>query len=387
MKDNLIIIGSAPGAMDDYFKANDLIKNKNYDAMAIGLDSIDQFPYLFKYVATNHVEDIPAIRKKVNSTIISYKQHAGVDIVQPLGEISGSSSLLGALAGITLGYKKIILCGCPLEGLAPEGNSYEAFRPGWIAEKDRVIGKVKSMSGWTREFLGAPEVPTVTIGACWDGRDYYPAEYVNILYNSVVRHTSVPFDFVLYIGPEAETKRDLINPKVQVVQVGLPYWWPAMNFWRKDPPGVKTDTILYLDLDQVIVGSIDDLINFSSDHACMKDYPSFLCPVGCEDDACVAVTLIRNGAGAQVWDEYVKAGMPRWDPLDPHCAKPLRMAAQGIIKDCKIKKDLFPGNWVCSYRLQVQKNSMPEDCRIVSFHGRPKPHECLDVAWIRENWQ
>lgn len=405
INNTLIIIGSAPCAQEDVTAALSLRDAsqaawQSFDFMAIGLDAVGLFSLPLKYVATNHPEDIPDIRKRremINANldyqIISYREHKGVDIVQHVGSISGSSALLGALAGITLGYKKIILCGCPLTGPAvtPKCNPYEIFRPGWEAEKEKVMGKVKSMSGWTKDFLGEPTEERlknkITVAACWDGRAYYPPEYVNILYNSVARNTTIPFDFVLYIGPEAETKRNLINPDIKIVQTGLPYWWSGMKFWQNGAPGVNPECLLYLDLDQVIVGNLDDLINFPADLVCMKDYPYFLCPAGAENDANVAVSLIRNGAGARVWDEYVKAGMPQWDPLDPKCAKPLRMAAQGIIKDFEIKKDLFPENWVCSYKLQVVHYGLPEDCRIVSFHGVPKPHQCLTIPWVKENWR
>jgi len=230
----------------------------------------------------------------------------------------------------------------------------------------------------------------ITIGACWDGGPYYPVDYINRLYRSCLRNTTIPFDFVLYVGPDAEKpgRCDGIDKGIRIVPVGLPYWWSGLMFWRKDPPGIKTDTILYLDLDQVISGSLDELILFPSDHACMKDYPSFACPPGLENDACVSTTLIRNGAGARVWEEYEKAGKPTWNPLIEK--GPLPMACQGIVNDPAIgmTKDLFPEEWVCSYKLWVLKKGLPEDCRIVSFHGRPKPHEVIEKeAWVMEHWR
>lgn len=225
----------------------------------------------------------------------------------------------------------------------------------------------------------------VTIGACWDGRDYYPAKYVNILYASVCRHTTIPFDFVLYIGPEAINKCRLLNPKIRTVQTGMHYWWSGMNFWRADAPGITTEKLLCLDIDQVIIGSLDDIINYPSDHCYMKDYPSHACPSGKEKDACVAVTLLKKGAHARVWEEYVRAGMPQWDPLNIPRHAPLRMAAQGLVNDLKLDKDLFPEKWIISYKLWAAKKNIPEDCRIVSFHGRPKPHE-VDMPWVKEHW-
>lgn len=229
----------------------------------------------------------------------------------------------------------------------------------------------------------------ITIGACWDGRDYYPPEYVNRLYRACVRNTTIPFEFVLFTGPEAEKPGRIadIDPAIRIVPVGLPFWWCGLPFWQKHPPGICTGTILYLDLDQVIVGNLDDLILFPSDQAYMKDYPAHSCPAGREHDACVSTSLLRGGSGRKVWDEYVAQGKPTWDPLSPPPGRALPLACQSILNDPKhgIRFDLFPEEWVCSYKLEVLKNGLPEDCRIVAFHGQPKPHE-VDWPFVKEHW-
>lgn len=226
----------------------------------------------------------------------------------------------------------------------------------------------------------------ITIIACWDGGEYYPPEYVNRLYRACLRNTTIPFEFVLYVGPLAEVpgRTAEIDRDIRIVPTGLPSWWCGMPIWKKDPPGIRTSTILYLDLDQVIVGSLDDLILFPSDLACMKDWPAGLYPDK-EKDGCVSTTLIRNGAGSQVWDGYVAAGMPAYDVLTRK--GPLPMAAQEILNGAQygVKKDLFPEEWVCSYKLEVLKNGLPDDCRIVAFHGQPKQAD-VDFAFVRENW-
>ncbi len=288
-----------------------------------------------------------------------------------------------------MGYKRIILCGCPLTGNAPEGNPYDDFRPGWIENKAELVGRVTSMSGWTKELLGSP--PDVTIGACWDGRDYYPVEYVNRLYRACVRNTTHPFEFVLYIGPEAELpgKLDALDPAIRTVPTGLPYWWGGFVWWMKEPPGITTPTVLYLDLDQVIVGSLDDLIEFPAEQAYMKGYPSHDCPAGMERFTCVSTSLIKNGAGHKVWDEYVALGMPTWNPLEPPPGRALPIGCQSILDDRKygIDYELFPEAWVASYKLEVRaKGRLPDDCRIVAFHGQPKQAACLHEAFVRENW-
>jgi hypothetical protein len=230
--------------------------------------------------------------------------------------------------------------------------------------------------------------PDITIGAVWDGTNLvYTADYVNRLYNSCLRNITGPFDFVLYTGPQAEKPGRLaqLDPAIRTIPVGLPYWWGKFVFFQEAPPGIRTDKILYLDLDQVIIGSLDELINFPSDFACMKDYPAFDCPRGKENDANGSTFLLKVGSRAIVWDKYEEAGKPVWNPNGGH--GPLDLAEQEIINDPRneIEKDLFPETWVISYKLWAQRKKIPSDCKIVVFHGRPKMHEVTD-AFVSEHW-
>jgi hypothetical protein len=88
---------------------------------------------------------------------------------QTLG--SGSSALFAVEIALRLGYKRLILCGVPLEGTTTlqengeeerlrKGQPFvETFRPAWIRNFELLSPRVRSMSGWTREFLGGPDEP------------------------------------------------------------------------------------------------------------------------------------------------------------------------------------------------------------------------------------
>lgn len=227
----------------------------------------------------------------------------------------------------------------------------------------------------------------VTIVSCWDGGHYYPYEYVNRLYRACKRNTSYPFDFVLYLGPLAEKNQGVfkIDPAIKTVQTGLPYWWCGMPFWKENPPGVKAEARLFIDLDVVVVGSLNDLFLYPSDHCCSLDYPGIAAPAGHERDINPGVTLIRGNAGAWVWEEYVNTGKPTWNPLDRTIDKsPLPLAAQGIINNGQ-GADAFPAEWCSSYKLTFKKRGLPADCRTVHFHGQPKQGE-VNEPFVMENW-
>lgn len=159
----IVIMGCAPTWENDLNSFKHICPQ--FDVLAVGLDC----PYSndIKYLATYHVEDIPlfcAQRKmrgqntdyKIISHVNSEIAKSHIDIVFPYEPPSGSSSLLGALASKHLGYKKIILCGCPLEGLNKKKQPYVVFQKGWTAKLNQVKDSVKSLSGWTKELLGEP---------------------------------------------------------------------------------------------------------------------------------------------------------------------------------------------------------------------------------------
>jgi hypothetical protein len=229
--------------------------------------------------------------------------------------------------------------------------------------------------------------PQITISTGWSGDDLYSLKDVNRLYWGVKRNTKIPYDFILYAGPEAQKPGRLASlaDGITVINSEYPSWWVGMKGADPDNrPWIKTNSILGLGLDCVIVGSLDDLIKFPSDFAAMKDYPSRSCPKGKENDCCLEVTLIRNNADRPIWNEYVRVGKPTWDMMNKEANKVWELCAQGWINETHaVHVDLFPEDWIASYKLAVRDWGLPKDCRIVSFHGRPKPSE-VDELWIRE---
>lgn len=87
-----------------------------------------------------------------------------VDKVWEVRKLTGTSTLFGVKVAMALGYDEIVLCGAPLDG---SGRYYSApSKPGddlnmatmqeWDEYYHLMKGRVKSMSGRTRELLGEP---------------------------------------------------------------------------------------------------------------------------------------------------------------------------------------------------------------------------------------
>ena len=176
----LVIIGAAPCCVDDIAAFSSIYDGHlpmySYDSnpvgcdfMLIGLDSVEKILWPIKYFATYHPSEIEMSMERrakaggnTDCLVIAHQQHPAkeghdlVNMIIPCEPPSGSSSLLGVLAGIKYGYKKIILCGCPLTGKNDKEYDYAHFRAGWTAKMKEIKDVTRSMSGWTMEQLGAP---------------------------------------------------------------------------------------------------------------------------------------------------------------------------------------------------------------------------------------
>jgi len=80
----------------------------------------------------------------------------------------GSSGLHGVAVALQRGHAKVILAGVPMDAgaghIAREGPwvDCERYRKGWIERMPQLIGRVRSMSGWTAARLGTPTAEWLT---------------------------------------------------------------------------------------------------------------------------------------------------------------------------------------------------------------------------------
>lgn len=239
--------------------------------------------------------------------------------------------------------------------------------------------------GFGDNSADASRAGVITIAVGWSGDRYYKLEHINKVYRAVKRNTTVPFEFVLSAGPEAQEPGVLDGLEAGIRVIASPYrfFWAGMKLYE---PGVIEGDLLCMGLDVVIVGSLDDIINYPSELAAMHDVPTHMKNAINKDDVNCEVTLIRNGKHKIFWDEWVRLGKPQWDGTVAVQDRVWPMAIQGWINTEKpFKVDLFPENWIASYKLSVRGRGLPKDCRVVSFHGDPKPW-MVDEPWVKEHW-
>lgn len=222
---------------------------------------------------------------------------------------------------------------------------------------------------------------------CLKHGDKYSAEYVNILYNMVHRHCTIPFKFAC-ITEDPSGLNSAIH-HVNLPRQQLYGWWYKPWVFSSEFP--LKGTILFMDLDIVINDSIDDLWDFSPGKFCIiHDFIKTFNTQWCKFNS--SVFRFESDSGM----EYI------WDDLIGDTTQIANYRGDQEWMDDKIFDYTFwPNDWIVSYKWQVRNrneltyindklnfNSISDissDAKILVCHGDPKPHTIADNI-IVSNW-
>lgn len=195
------------------------------------------------------------------------------------------------------------------------------------------------------------------------------ADYVNILADMVARNISdkTIYKFICFTDTPQGIDVD-VNIRPLPVD-GLEGWWNKLSLF-KEGLFLDGDRTLYLDLDTVITSGLDDIIKYDGEFAILRD---FIRNEGCQSSV---IAWKANTLGF-VWDKWLESGMPKTDEGDQRWI-------ENIIPKPEFLQDLFPDCFV-SYKLGAT-SGIPKNCRMVVFHGKPRPHEITD-GWIPKVWK
>lgn len=220
----------------------------------------------------------------------------------------------------------------------------------------------------------------------------YGADYVNKLYNMVQRHLTIPHRFVCFTDNQADLNT-VIEVKILPADKRLSGWW-----WKpyifKQGHFLDGKVNLFFDLDMVIVGNLDKLVNYLPGEF-----------VGLEDVGRVFRRVpAKLGSAVLRWPSNHYSDI--WDNLEnnPAITKKFPGDQDWIWQLHKSTIKFFPESWIQSYKWEIRKReeltrangknvfktvrspSMNPDCAVIAFHGTPNPEDVQDQI-IVDNWQ
>ncbi len=219
----------------------------------------------------------------------------------------------------------------------------------------------------------------------------YSADYVNKLYNMVKRNTKTNFGFACITEDPSG-----LNPEIRVIDIpkylSLSGWWYKPWIFSQELP--LTGTILFMDLDLVIIKNIDELWDFENNKfVIIRDFNRST--VKTWDKFNSSVFKFQKGTFNFVWDNFIK---------DPSIMKKMHGDQDWIYYSIKQNFAFWPDEWIRSYKWEVRNRKdiikvgmkrvfnqidtppIEKRTKILVFHGEPKPEDVQDPV-IVNNWQ
>ena len=220
--------------------------------------------------------------------------------------------------------------------------------------------------GWRDPHHDELTVACVMVGD-YEGRG---AEYVHILKDMVTRNLrDVPFRFVCIT--------DITIPGVECWPIfeatkgyKLTGWWAKLAMFEL----LRDQRVLYFDLDTAIVGPLEPLVESLAGvpFAAIAD-PNLQAMI------CSAV-MYWEGDHSDIYLDWLDSGSPKEFPVS--------IGDQAWIysrrPDCDRIQVLAP-DLLKSYKLDKLSEGVPEECSVVYFHGKPRPHTLKN--WVADIWK
>jgi hypothetical protein len=236
----------------------------------------------------------------------------------------------------------------------------------------------------------------------WGSR--YGPEYVNRLAAAARRNISYEVDIICFTDDTAgidEGVKTFPIPEIDMPPAALACGWRKLCLFRTDLP--IDGSCLFLDLDVVITGSLDDFFDYEPNkipiiHNWLAVHKTWFRKKPEVGNSSV-FRFIANKTGF-IWDQYHNEKEWALDNFWPpqtyltHCIRP--------------KMCYWPETWVRSFKRHCQPifplnlmiaPQLPKGAKIIAFHGKPDPDEVISnyrgkkihhyskaAPWVAKNW-
>jgi hypothetical protein len=180
---------------------------------------------------------------------------------------------------------------------------------------------------------------------------------------------ALAFQLSLYApGHEVIVLSNVAVPGIRTIPLKYdwPGWWSKLELFRPDIEG----DLLYFDLDTVVRGNLDDILAVDRLTICRD----FFKPHGVQS----CMMFLPAAERADVWRH--------WRPELIQEYKRKGVGDQAFLESLWLGKaqrwqDVVPGQ-VVSYKAHCKNKGVPEDARVICYHGRPRPWSPEGKQWL-----
>ena len=238
----------------------------------------------------------------------------------------------------------------------------------------------------------------------------YPAYYVNRLFRGVSRFLKRPFRFLCFtehpdgLLPEIEVHPLPIEPfEAEIVAAmnreGRKGAWRKISLFRPGLAGME-GPVLGFDIDVVVTGPLDDLLDFAPDKVCMRREWRY--ERQGKEGGHGSVFYFDPAKHPFLYEEFAA------DPagsVAAHKGSEQYYTSMTALRHGELA--YWPGEWISSFKRDAmrifplnrfQEPRLPETCRVMCFHGTPKMEEAVEgwtgsffrgtkpARWLARDW-
>ncbi|QKI88639.1 hypothetical protein [Thiomicrorhabdus xiamenensis] len=223
---------------------------------------------------------------------------------------------------------------------------------------------------------------------CLKWGDKYSSEYVNRLYKMVRHNLKRTFKFhCITEDPQGIDSSILIE---QLPKVDLKGWWYKLAIFKKDFLNLdESDRVLFLDLDIVITGPLDQLIDF--------DERFCITPGVLKNTYNSSIMCFDAGKYGFIWDsflaqkELIMNEMHGDQDWIQHVYKNAVVYPKSLVKSFKLDLDSkikfkfgkLGRSLRKRYTFFLPRGTVPYPVgtSVVLFHGKPDPHDVMEKPY------
>ena len=238
---------------------------------------------------------------------------------------------------------------------------------------------------------------------CLKWGDKYGAEYVNRLYRGVARHLRGDFRFICFTedarGIASEVEIRDIDSLAAAEHMRRSIW---LKLALSHPRAGLSGRCLFLDLDLVILDSLDDFFSYPGEFIIIRNWI----------ERRKLIFRRRPDIGNSSVFRFEAGGAP--EPLEKYLADPENAGRDFTTEQAFLthavgdKKTYWPEEWVRSFKYHcrpifpfnwIMTPRFPKEAKILVFHGDPNPdeavagyagkwnHHSLPCPQIAEHWR
>ena len=213
----------------------------------------------------------------------------------------------------------------------------------------------------------------------------YTSEHVNILYHSIKRNVTIPFDFICVTDDPLN-----LDPKITYVPLWDTYrdlggCFTRLYMFSNEVRHLFGNKFLCIDLDCVIVGNIDNILLRPEDFVINRYYARTNLKNQMYNGALI---LMKTGSRINVWNKFKKDESPQILEMIKEELLLVGSDQAWIHYVLGTNQSTFTQeDGIYDYSLLRNKEKLPENARIVFFHGALDPSlEKDNVKWIKDHW-